>query len=247
VTVRSRLRAAAERALGEQRTRELRRRVSGTPRVGQVDFGDLRRTTPISREFGFDRGEPVDRHYIDGFVAERARAGDVRGRVVEFGDTRYVDRLRADGHAIADAEVLDVFEHPGVTLVGDLNEPASLPEAAFDTVICTQVLLLVADLEAGVRGLHRMLRPGGVALVTMPGISQIVPDAPDHWRVTTVSAERLFRRAFGDDVDVRAHGNVLSAVSFLHGLASSELTRAELDAHDPAFELVVSVRARRAG
>ena len=29
-----------------------------------VRFGDLRRLVPFSREFGFDRGTPVDRFYI---------------------------------------------------------------------------------------------------------------------------------------------------------------------------------------
>src|SRR5689334_3710614 len=39
------------------------------PSVGEVRLGDLRRLTPISRNWGFDRGQPVDRYYIENFLA----------------------------------------------------------------------------------------------------------------------------------------------------------------------------------
>src|SRR5262249_15235576 len=40
---------------------------AGTIPTGTVRFGDLGRTQPISRRFGFDRGTPVDRYYIERF------------------------------------------------------------------------------------------------------------------------------------------------------------------------------------
>ena len=46
----------------------LKRYTSG-PRVGRVRFGSLRRLTPISRAFGFDRGLPIDRYYIERFLS----------------------------------------------------------------------------------------------------------------------------------------------------------------------------------
>src|SRR5690348_8634455 len=36
--------------------------------VGRVNFGDLRRLKPISVVWGFDRGRPVDRYYIEQFL-----------------------------------------------------------------------------------------------------------------------------------------------------------------------------------
>jgi glycosyltransferase involved in cell wall biosynthesis len=35
------------------------------PPVGWVRIGSLRRVTPISQVFGFDRGQPIDRYYIE--------------------------------------------------------------------------------------------------------------------------------------------------------------------------------------
>jgi hypothetical protein len=69
----------------------------------------------------------------------------------------------------------------------------------------------------------------------------------DYWRFTSQSARRLFAEIFPpDEVQVEAHGNVLAAVAFLHGVAAEELSRRELEAHDPDFEVTVAVRAAKA-
>jgi len=49
------------------RTQQHRHRLQW-PRRGTVDFGALRRLTPVSRIVGFDRGLPIDRYYIERFL-----------------------------------------------------------------------------------------------------------------------------------------------------------------------------------
>ena len=51
------------------------------PLVGKVRFGDLKRLTPISPKWGLDRGRPIDRSYIESFLAQHA--SNIRGRVLE--------------------------------------------------------------------------------------------------------------------------------------------------------------------
>ena len=64
--------------------------------------------------------------------------------------------------------------------------------------------------------------------------------------MTPLAAARLFGDAFGpENVEVRAFGNVLSSVAFLEGMAADELSPAELDAGDPQFPMLVTVRASR--
>ena len=46
---------------------------------------------PVSRSFGFDRGTPVDRRYIEQFLARHAAA--IRGDVLEVGDDGYTRRF----------------------------------------------------------------------------------------------------------------------------------------------------------
>ena len=52
------------------------RKLTAWPPVGHVRFGSLRRLTPFSDEYGFDRGTPIDRHYIDDFLDRHAGDGD---------------------------------------------------------------------------------------------------------------------------------------------------------------------------
>ena len=209
------------------------------------DMGELRRTAPLSRNWGFERGWPIDRHFIEAFLA--AHAGDIRGRTLEIADRGYTDRF---GTGVQVAEVLHVEEgHARATIVGDLAHGGNLPDDTFDCFILTQTLQSIYDVGAAVRTVHRILAPGGVVLATVPGISQILhPDFErwgDYWRFTTLGVERLFTGAgFGpDDLEIRAHGNVLVATAFLYGLASRELTPAELDMDDSGnYQMVITVR-----
>jgi SAM-dependent methyltransferase len=216
-------------------------------RVRSVDFGTLDRLTPIDRDFGFDRGQPIDRHYIETFLGKRgAPPADIRGRVLEVGGSEYADRF---GDSIERVDVLDVdLDNPQATIVSDLSEGEGIPSEAFECVICTQTLLLIYDVGAAVRTIHRALAPGGVALVTVPGISQVCRPRGgswiDYWRFTSASAERLFADVFGTaQVSIEAFGNVLTSAAFLYGLAVEDLDPSALETHDPDYELLIAIRA----
>ncbi len=220
-----------------------RLRPDSVPLPGRVDFGDFRRTVPLSRHFGFERGLPVDRHYIEAFLA--ARAGDIRGRVLEVGDATYTRRF--GGERVVRSDVLHVDpEAEGATIIADLAAADDVPSDAFDCVVLTQTLHLVYDVSAAIRTIHRILAPGGVALITVPGISQL--DAGTwrdtwYWAFTEASATRLFAENFAGDVSVAVHGNALAAIAMLEGIAADELRPAELAAHEPSYPVTVTVRA----
>jgi SAM-dependent methyltransferase len=218
------------------------------PRVGHVDFGDLRRLAPISSTWGFDRGVPVDRFYIDRFMRSHER--DVRGRVLEIANPAMTRRYGGD--RVTRSDVLHPVAAPApVTLVGDLATGEGIPEAAFDCAIVTQTLLLVYDVQAAIRTLGRILAPGGVALVTVPGITKISREDMDQWgqfwSFTSASLRRLFNESFDSErVSIEAYGNVLAATAFLHGLSAGELTEVELLHRDRDFEVLLAVRAAKA-
>ena len=221
-------------------------RLTRWPPVGSIRFGSLRRLTPVSDVFGFDRGLPIDRYYIERFLA--AHAGSIRGSVLEFGDTTYTTRFAREG-AVASVDVLDASaDNPRATLVADLTRPETIEANRFDCVVCTQTLPFIYDVHSAVETLHRILRPGGTVLATVPCVSRIWTKGDriygDYWRFTSRSSRMLFEEAFSPGgVTVVAYGNVLSAACFLYGLAASELTAGELDAFDPAFETLIAVAA----
>jgi GT2 family glycosyltransferase/SAM-dependent methyltransferase len=223
--------------------RRVKWRIRGQIPIGRVRFGDLRRIRPIDRTFGYDRGQPVDRYYIERFIQERA--ADIRGRVLEIGEDAYTRLFGAD---VSELDVLHVDpDNLVANVIADLADAPGIDDDSYDCLIVTQTLHLIYDLRAAVATMHRILKPGGVLLLTVPGITQQSDDEWGEtwfWSLTSRSARRLFADVFGDaHVAIGAHGNVLSAVSMLHGLSSRELTREELDHVDRAYEMVITVRA----
>ncbi|MFY9558248.1 MAG: methyltransferase domain-containing protein [Blastocatellia bacterium] len=220
------------------------RGVETPPPVGRVGFGNLRRLTPISRVFGFDRGTPIDRYYIENFLA--CNAADIRGAVLEVGDNAYTRRF--GGNRVTQSDVLHVSdENPRATIISDLANGENIPSNTFDCIILTQTLQLIYDVPAALVTLRRILKPGGVLLATIPGISQI-----DHgewgeswyWSFTLLSARRLFEEAFtSNPLRIDSYGNVLAATAFLQGIALEELSEDELNHNDPDYQVTITVRA----
>jgi SAM-dependent methyltransferase len=210
---------------------------------------------PVSRKFGFDRGLPIDRYYVEHFLGRQAGVdeyapADITGRVLEIGDDRYT---RQFGKQVERSDIFNFSDvGPGTTIVGDIAREEDMPADAFDCILCTQTLLVIYDFRGAIRALARGLRPGGVLLMTNPGISRLCrPDADlwgDYWRFTTLSMRRLLEEVFPpENVRVEGYGNVLTATAQLYGLAASELSREELDLRDPDYEVIVAARAVKPG
>jgi GT2 family glycosyltransferase/SAM-dependent methyltransferase len=233
--------------LGNGWLRTLVSRASGTwpPPFGTIDFGQLESTRPMSRDFGWDRGTPIDRYYIESFLGRRA--ADIGGRVLEIGDDAYSRRF--GGSSITHQDVLHLdINHPKATLVGDVTQPGVLPESVFDCIVFTQTLQLIFDLKQAVKCLHDALRPGGVLLLTVPGISQIDRgEWSQHWcwSLTPISLHKLFEPHFGSELEINVYGNVFAATALLYGVALEEVDRAKLDVRDPAYPVVITLRARK--
>jgi len=207
---------------------------------------EARSFEPVSRVFGFDRGTPVDRHYISSFLGRNE--ADVRGDVLEAGDARYG---RQFGKALGKLDVLDLdAANDRASLVGDLASGRGIPRDAYDCLILTQVYPFIFDLHSAVRHSRLALRPKGVLLATLPGLTQISrfdrDRWGDYWRFTSQGARRLFASEFGEEnVRIEPHGNLIAATAILRGLAAEELTPEELDRRDPDYEVLIGVRAVR--
>jgi SAM-dependent methyltransferase len=245
-----RLKQLAKRSLPGSLLRWLRgRRLADGPGPRSIDsiFVHPRRLDPVSREWGFDRGGPIDRFYVEEFLEHHA--ADIKGRVLEIGDDAYTRRF-GDGRVEA-GDILDVdSSNPKATIIADLAEADQIPSDLFDCIILTQTLHVVYETRLVIEALHRILKPGGVLLATFPGLSKISrTELPGSWfwGFTNNSARRLFGEAFPPaGVAVESFGNVLAASAFLYGFSHRELSRSELEYRDPEFDLLVGVRAVKA-
>jgi hypothetical protein len=193
------------------------------PPLGWIDWGDLRRTQPVCSTSTNAIGRYYTRTFLD------ACGNGAGGGIL-------------DEHGASMAICSDAGRRLGLS---DLSELASLRSAEFDCIILPLSLQHAFDLHETVLTIHRLLKPGGLLIATLPGIART--QAPcDFWRFTRLSAEKVLREAAAwAEIEVRAYGNVLAAASALHGVPAHELSGDELNRHDPDYEVVIGVRAVR--
>ncbi len=238
-----RARLLMARMLPRKLGQRLRKMPSTRVPIGRVDFGDLARTSPIDEDFGYGRGTPVDRFYIEDFL--NLHRGDIQGRVLEVGDDSYSRRFGETRITRQDVLHID-SDDPRVTIVGDLSQPGLLPPDSFDCIVLTQTLHLIYDMHAATAELYAGLRRNGVLLLTVPGITRVHDyELGDWcWSLTPSSTRRMLGDVFGPGrVGVTSYGNVLAAVAFLHGCAQEELPVEKLLENDPAYPVVIAARA----
>ena len=213
------------------------------------DFGGFRRLSPVTDNLGVARGQPVDRAYIEQFLSQHR--GDIRGDVLEIGDNRYTRRFgeaRVRKSLIADAS----RDNGNATIIADLVDAPQIPDCTFDCVILTKVLELIFEVEAALRTVSRILKPGGVALITVASISQIEADATYpaglSWSFYPQTLHRLLARYFEPQkLTTKSYGNVKTVISFLAGLAQEDLSPDDLKPNDPRYPLIVAARAIKPG
>ena len=205
-------------------------------------LGTIRRTSPRSNSWGYDRGTPIDRYYIDRFLAKHK--SDIRGNVLEVKESHYTQRF---GRGVERSDILDIDPaNPYATIIADLAAADTVPSDMFDCFVLTQTLQFIYETRSALGHAHRILRPGGVLLATRPVVSRIARSLKpvDYWRFTAASCQQLFAEEFGvEQTTVYTYGNVLTGVAFLTGMAYEELSRRELEANDEYFPVIVAVRA----
>lgn len=214
--------------------------------VGAFRFGDFHRFHPVSWNYGFSRGQPIDRFYIERFLnRHRAR---IRGRVLEIEERTYTNRF--GGKRVTHSDVLHVSpDHPAATVVADLTDAQQIPSNHYDCVVLTQTLQYIYDTRAVLRTLLRILRPGGTLLATFPGLSRTSDplwSASWYWNFTSRSAKRLFGEVFNQrKLKVEGFGNLFVATAFLYGLAQADISEQDYMHNDEGFEITIGVCVRK--
>lgn len=203
---------------------------------------------PLDDTYGMNRGTPVDRYYMERFL--EAHRDLIRGRVMEVGDRQYTEKFGGD--RVKESVILHVErENPEMNQIkGNFATGEGLGQTGIDCLICTQTLPFIYDLHAAADHMVKLLNPGGCALVTVAGISQIIQYEKIHyghfWAFTDMSLRELFAQNTGvESVAVVTYGNVKTACAFLYGISSEELEQGELDFYDPDYQLIIAAVVRK--
>jgi SAM-dependent methyltransferase len=196
---------------------------------------------PLSQRWGFDRGVPIHRSYLEQFL--RAFSSDIHGHCLEFQQDAYTTRF--GGSAITKLDILHIDDsNPKATIAADLTKSNKIPSNYFNCIICTHTLHLIFEVDKAVSQLYRILKPNGTLLVAVPHVSMYDPVQHEFWRFTPEGLNMVLSKVFGSkNVIVQAYGNSLTAAGEIRGLVVREFTQAELSWHDLRFAVEVCARA----
>ena len=217
--------------------------------ASESDFAYQLRSAPVCDNLGMSRGVPIDRYYIDAFLSRYA--ADIRGHVLEIGDSGYTRRF--GGRHVDRLDILDIdSRNQAATIVADLSDAPHVPSNAFDCIILTQVLIYITDLQAVIKTLIRILKPGGVILSTQPGISPVMDPQELNswcWSIYAPSARWLFSdpQINRRNLIIESYGNLRTVTAFLWGLAQEDLIDADFLIDDARYPLITAVRASKLG
>ena len=204
----------------------------------------IRRLTPASRRYGMERGNPVDRYYIEKFLVEHRRC--VRGACLEVRDNSYTRRFGGD--AVSRSDVLDINTgNTNANVYGDLRQLPHVMSDTYDCIILTQVLQYIDQPLQAVGETYRILKPGGTLLLSVPAISALDEREPsDLWRFTPNSTRHLLEQHFPSAaVVVQPCGNLLASVAMLMGLAQEDLRKAHLEYSDASYSCIIAAEATK--
>jgi len=210
-----------------------------------VLFDDSLRTEPISHFIGTERGTPIDRYYIEQFMS--ANRSCIKGVVLEIAEKYYSAKYDS---GVKSFEILHaIADNPNATIVGDLTDYITLPEGNIDCFICTQTFNFIFDVQSAIKGAYKLLKPGGIMLGTVAGISQIsrfdMERWGDYWRFTDLAMRNLLEEHFSE-VKIKTFGNVLAAKAFLDGITVEDLPeKSLLDVDDTNYQLIVAFKAKK--
>jgi SAM-dependent methyltransferase len=151
--------------------------------------GRVRRWPPVT-DPSFLSMRPLTRAIVDAIGREVAPAGSGQ-RVLDVGcgSKPYLPLFAA---VTKEYVGLDVEPGPHVDVVAPA-EALPFEDGEFGVVLSTQTLEHALDPAQVIREIHRVLAPGGVALVSTHGTAVYHPCPTDLWRWTQEGLEKLFR------------------------------------------------------
>lgn len=141
----------------------------------------------------------------------------VRGRLIDIGcGTKPYRELLAPF----------VSEHVGLDRAQPFNKAAQvdlvgtayeIPVAAesFDTAISTATLEHLDEPEAALRECHRVLKPGGIAVYTVPMIWHLHAEPYDYFRYTKYGLQHLFQKVGFRVIEIRPMAGFLTTFATL--------------------------------
>ena len=90
-----------------------------------------------------------------------------------------------------------------VNLIGTAYK-IPVPDQSFDSALCTAVLEHLEEPEQALRECHRVLKPGGIAIYSVPFIWHLHEEPRDFYRFSKYGLEYLFKKTGFEIIELKA-------------------------------------------
>jgi SAM-dependent methyltransferase len=146
----------------------------------------------------------------------------VTGRCLDAGSGRAPYKARLEERGV-EVLTIDIENRSGdVDIIGDLQNMPAVASASVDAVICTEVLEHVPDPAAALGEIERVLRPGGVLVLSVPHLSPIHEAPHDFYRYTCFGLSHLLSKAGLEVLELSPAGGLFAFLG--HGLSQMFFT-----------------------
>lgn len=206
-------------------------------------------TQPVSRQFGTERGTPIDRYYIEAILADHSEY--IMGDVLEIEDNTYT--MQFGGNKVKRSIIMDVSSTDSrVSFNGNIETGQGVRDEIADCFILTQTLMYIYDLGNAAHNIMRLLKKGGTALITCSGISQNSRRCMDSYGCYFNFNKDVFVRMFEKEANAQvletgSFGNVKTVTAHLNGLCSEDLVKEDFAPNDKYYPLIVYAVVKKNG
>ncbi len=160
-----------------------------------------------------DLNYSLRRYFVDTFYTDTISKLSPQSEILDLGGKRIAKRGRFNAENYSHkVQYVNIDERTGPDHCADIT-CVPLTSGQYDAVICAETLEHVYDVDRVIGEAFRLLKPGGIFLVTVPFSMPIHPDPHDYARYTeSYMLESLRGVGFGE-IKIKKQGYLLSVIA----------------------------------
>ena len=200
----------------------------------------------IGSDWGYRRGTPVGRVYIDMFLNKYREC--IRGDIMEVAETTYSERF-CQKNDTTSFTAIHVEKKEGCRQA-NLETGEGFYKEEFDTMIITQTLAYIYNLNEVINTIYRSLKQGGHCFVTVTDIGHMGSIETEKygafWGFHRAGIAKLFTEVFGENnVMIESYGNLKTVVAQLYGICAEDLDKKIINKKDDRYPMIIGIVARK--